>query len=117
MANIVITTNTNRLYAVFNDMTSLAGMPSGDWQKSSISLVMNLGNIDVFFTVTGEQQFRLSYNGSTGSMQVDSVNGTTPVSNADLLSLLQTATASQVITVSATAPVNPNVNDLWVDIS
>ena len=116
MANIVITTNTNRMLVAFNDLTATAGMVSGDWQKANISASLNIGNTDVFFTILNEQQFRFSYNGSAGSMQVDSINGVAPTDNVNLLALISAETASQVITISNTAPSSPAVNDIWIEV-
>lgn len=125
MANLVITSDISRVSIVFNDYSSQAGMPSGDWQKTTISCMMNTGNVDVFFLVFNEQNFRFSYNGSAGSMQVDSINGVSPIDNSDLYSKLQTILAEQSnavfeglskITVSTTPPSSPSVGDLWVEI-
>lgn len=88
MANLVITSDSNRIYIVFNDYTSQAGMPSGDWDKSAISIVMNLSDIDIFFSALNEQQFRFSFN---SQLIVDSVDGVAPVSNADLFTKLSDA--------------------------
>jgi len=97
MPNIVITSNDNRVLVEFNDLTVAAGMPSGDWNKTAISLELNLGNSDLFFIVQDLQQWRFSYNGSINSLQVDSVDGVVPISNADLKSKLDAILAVQTI--------------------
>jgi len=38
MANLVITSDSSRLYIVFNDLSAQAGMVSGDWAKGEVSL-------------------------------------------------------------------------------
>jgi len=99
MSNLVITSDENRIYIVFNDYTPQAGMPNGNWSKSNVSVSMNIGDVDVFFLVTSEQNFRLSYNGSIGSMQVaggnvaygSGVNGNATIDDfADMMTTLET---------------------------
>jgi hypothetical protein len=115
--NIVITSNTNRVTITFNDYSLQAGMTSGNWQKAYLSASLNIGDTDVFFIVREEQQWRFSYNGSPNSMQVDSINGLAPVNNIDLLDKLNTIFATQLISFSDTEPINPNINDMWIDTS
>jgi len=91
MSNIVITSSANRLYVAFNDLSSQAGITSGDWDKSAAGTQMNIGDIDLFFIVLNLQQWRFSYNGSAGSLQVDSVDGVSPTNNIHLKSLLDVA--------------------------
>lgn len=88
MPNAVITSDSDRIYIVFNDMTSLAGMPSGDWSKDAISISLNLSNIDIFFSALNEQQWRFSFN---SQIIVDSVDGVAPTDNSDLFTKLQAA--------------------------
>jgi len=97
MPNLVITSDVNRVYIAFNDYSTQAGMPSGNWQKSTVTTSLNTGNIDVFFIITLEQNWRFSYNGSVGSMQVDSVDGVAPISNVDLKTKLDAILAIQTI--------------------
>lgn len=91
MANVVITTDSERIYIDFNDQSDTAGLVSGDWHKSACHISMNIGNSDIFFFVDDLQQWRFSYNGSTDSMQIDTVDGATPSSNTNLETLLNTA--------------------------
>lgn len=97
MANIVITSSTDRIYIDFGVLSGQGGLTSGDWQKDSCSAFANIGNTDVFFVVDGLHQWRFSYNGSAGSLQVDTVDGALPSSNTDLLSKINTVLAVQTI--------------------
>lgn len=97
MPNVVITSDVNRLYFVFNDYSHEAGMVSGDWNKSELSTALNLGNVDVFVFIAGLNLFRLSYNATQDALLVDSVDGVAPTSNSDLKSKLDAALAVQTV--------------------
>ena len=91
MANVVITTDAERIYFTFNDYSDEAGMVSGNWPKEDVSVEMNIGNTDIFLFVDAENAGRLSFSAGTDLMVVDSVDAVAPVSNVDLKSLLDTA--------------------------
>jgi hypothetical protein len=97
MSNVVITSDLNRVYFVFNDYSSEAGATSGDWNKSALSLEMNYSDRDIFVFDSAHNLFRLSYNAVSGALLVDSVNGVAPVSNADLKSKLDAVLTVQTI--------------------
>lgn len=97
MAGIVITSDTNRIYFVFNDYSGQAGTPSANYSKSSMSTALNIGNIDLFIFDSSNILFRISYNISSGSMPVDTVDGVAPTSNADLKSKIDAILAVQAI--------------------
>lgn len=88
MANLVITSDDNRIYIVFNDMSARAGMTSGDWSKDAISVSLNISNTDLFFSAINEQQWRFGYN---TQLIVDSIDGVAPIDNSDLYTKLQAA--------------------------
>jgi len=91
MANIVITTDSERIYIAFNDYSDEAGMASGNWAKEDVSVEMNIGNTDIFLYTEGENLGRLSFNAGTDIMVVDTVDGAAPSSNADLKTKLDAA--------------------------
>lgn len=90
MANIVVTSSTNYIKAVFNDMATAAGADTGYWAKSTIEKVVlrNDGAVEV---VEGSSRvWVLDLNGTLGAI-VDTVDGATPSSNSDLMDKLATA--------------------------
>lgn len=91
MANLVITTDSERIYIDFGVYSAAAGMVSGNWAKSDMSIEMNIGNTDIFLFATAENVGRLSYIAGTKLMVVDSVDAVAPVSNGDLKTLLDAA--------------------------
>ena len=94
MANLVITTSTNTINITSNDLTTNIGFNSVSYNKSSINLEMNYGNTDVLMNVSLVRTLRLSYNGSQGSFQVDSVDGVTPNNNIESNYYITTITTS-----------------------
>jgi hypothetical protein len=84
MANVVITSDSERIYFVFNDYSDQAGMSSGNWAKFDISCELNNGDTDLFVFDDGNNLFRLSYNVYSPALLVDSVDGVAPTSNSDL---------------------------------
>lgn len=84
MANVVITSDSERIYFVFNDYSDQAGVSSGNWAKFDISCELNNGDTDLFVFDDGNNLFRLSYNSFPPALLVDSVDGVAPISNADL---------------------------------
>lgn len=88
MANAVITSSTNCIKVVFNDLAEFAKREKGIWLKSNIRFDLNDNNAGVTVTVEDEPQWVVSYNGTYG-MPVDSVNGETPTSNMDLYNKLK----------------------------
>lgn len=88
MANVVITSDSARIYFVFNDYSDEAGMTSGNWAKEDVAIEMNTGNTDIFIYTEGENLGRFSFN---SQLIVDTVDAVTPTSNVNLESLLNDA--------------------------
>lgn len=85
MANIVITSTTNSIKIVFNTYTSNTLIPEKScWHKSSTYFTLCNGSSCVAASEDNGMDIDLSWNGSTGTMQVDSVDGVAPTSNSDL---------------------------------
>lgn len=88
MANVVITSTTNTILFVFNTYANDIHPEKACWHKSSAHF--SLTNNDVFVKATEDngQDLDLTFDGANGSMQVDSVDGVAPTSNADLYTKL-----------------------------
>jgi len=97
MAGVVITSDINRIYFVFNDYSGQAGTPSANYDKSGISNALNIGSIDLFMFEAANLLFRISYNVSPDSMPVDTVDGIAPISNADLKTKIDAILSVQTI--------------------
>jgi len=89
MANLVVTITDTTLIITGNLLSDTFGFTSRTYNKQDLFLENN--TTDILFAKYGDSQVRLSYNGIANTMQVDSVDGATPSSNADLLSKLTTA--------------------------
>jgi hypothetical protein len=84
MANLVVTSTANTISVVFNAMASAAKMEKGTWLKSRITFRLMVSNAYVDVLVAGEVDWAVSFDGSSNTMQIDSVNGVAPTSNSDL---------------------------------
>lgn len=84
MANIVITSTTNSIKVVFNTYASVTIPEKEAWHKPTTHFKLMFGNAYVKATEDNESDYDLSWNGSTGTLQVDSVDGVAPTSNSDL---------------------------------
>lgn len=89
MANVVVTTINDRINVTFNDDSDVAGAIAGTWLKENITLELNKNSSDILVITLGLATYRISYDGSVGSIQVDSVNGVAPASNQNLYDLLK----------------------------
>ena len=84
MANIVITSSTNNIAVVFNDMETLVGIKKGNWHKEKITFQLMPSDAFVKVLVLNEPTWAVSFDGSSGTMQIDSINASAPTSNSDL---------------------------------
>ena len=88
MPNLVITSNATHVSVAFNDYAGNTagryGYEDGYWRKDHIASC-KLAEGDSFVEVVSDhaEKWLISYDGSEG-MQVDTVDGAAPVSNADL---------------------------------
>lgn len=85
MPNVVITDTTNTIRVDFGDYASATGFKKGSWPKDKIEHFKLDSDDEYVFALTQlDPRWALSFNGSTGTFQVDSVNGVAPTSNSDL---------------------------------
>jgi hypothetical protein len=85
MANIVITSTTNSIKLVYNTYTSNPLIPDKDcWHKSTAHFSLSNGSAYVRASEDNGMDIDLSWDGATGTMQVDSIDGVAPTSNSDL---------------------------------
>lgn len=87
MANIVVTSSTNYIKAVFNDMASASGVSQGYWAKSTIEKVVLRNDGAVEVVETSSRVWVLDTAGTLGAI-VDTVDGVAPSDNADLMDKL-----------------------------
>ena len=88
MANITVTSTTNSISVEFNDYSSSLGTSKSTWNKTRITFGLKHSNSFVQVLVLGEPNWAVSYDGSAGTLQIDSVNGVSPSSNSDLYTKL-----------------------------
>jgi hypothetical protein len=94
MAYIVITSSENSLKLTFGNY---AGQPISSgiipiartFQKQGIEFSYLNNNLVEAIVDYNRASYPLSYNGATGTLKIDSVNGTTPNSNKELYYLLE----------------------------
>jgi hypothetical protein len=84
MANLVITSTTNTINVSFNDLSVPVGIKKGCWNKTRITFNLAPSDLIVKVLVIGESSWAISFDGSSGTLPVDSVNGVAPTSNSDL---------------------------------
>jgi hypothetical protein len=83
MANIVVTTTTTSIKVDFGTYASQLDMSKGTWNKSFIMNFL-LRTDGVLIDIQGQPDWIVSFDGSVGTFQIDSVNAVTPTSNSDL---------------------------------
>jgi len=86
MANLVVTSTSNCIVVVTNDLEEKTGMKQGVWQKKDISFAQCGPFINV--SVLGSPSFLVSYGLVEGGLQIDSVNATSPTTLDHLFTLL-----------------------------
>jgi hypothetical protein len=89
MANIVVTSSTNRVDVDFGVYSSVTGFSKGSWVKNNIlNFLLDASAAKVYVLILDEDRYALSHNGAAGTMQVDTVAGATPSSTSDLFDKL-----------------------------
>jgi len=82
MANIVVTSTTNSIKVDFGVLNTFAD--KGVWRKEEVSFYLKTGASFIIVKVHNDTPFAVSWDGSTGTLQIDSVGGVAPTSNSDL---------------------------------
>jgi hypothetical protein len=82
--NLTETANTNNIDVVFNDLAAGVGIKKGNWNKLRITFQLMQSDAFVKVLVLNEPTWAVSFDGSTGTLQIDSINGVAPTSNSDL---------------------------------
>lgn len=90
MANLVVTSTTDTIKVVFNDLATAYGIKKATWHKARITFQLLPSDSYVKVLVLNEPNWAVSFDGSTGTAQIDSVNGVAPTSNSDLYDKLST---------------------------
>ena len=83
MANIVITSTTNSIKVEFNDYSTILNMVKGTWGKSYLQSVL-LRTDGVLVDLLAQPDWLVSFDGSVGTFQIDTIDGVAPTSNSDL---------------------------------
>lgn len=84
MANLVVTSTTNTVQVTFNDLAASYGIKKGAWHKERITFQLLPSDTYVKVLVLNEPNWAVSFDGSTGTAQIDTVAGVSPTSNSDL---------------------------------
>lgn len=82
MANIIITSTTNSIRV--NWCVHAKQWSKETWHKASIHFYLDVSELHVQASEDNGTSVLLSYNGATGTMQVDTIDGVAPTSNSDL---------------------------------
>jgi hypothetical protein len=65
-------------------LETAANMKKGVWNKSRITFQLALSDTHVDVLVIGEPSWGVSFDGSSSTLQIDSIDGVSPTSNSDL---------------------------------
>ena len=84
MANIVVTSTTNSIKTDFGVLESAVGISKGTWRKEEVSFFLKPSNTYILVKVHNDLPFAVSFDGTAGCLQIDSVGGVAPISNSDL---------------------------------
>ena len=85
MANITITSSTNAISVDFGVYATMFETKKQTWRKNAISnFRLNYNESKIFAQILYEKEWMVSYDGSAGTLQIDSINGVAPSSNSDL---------------------------------
>jgi hypothetical protein len=98
MANIVMTSTTNTIKCdngVYSGVAGALGViqKKATFRKDEVfrfSLAPDESYVQILFKSREKNYFLLSFNGSTGTLQVDTIDGVAPTSNSDLYDKLVT---------------------------
>lgn len=94
MANIVITSTSNSVTVDFGVYASFLETYKQTWSKSVIQNFRKVNDSGyIYVNMKFEKEWIVSYNGATGTFQVDSIDGVTPTSNDHLFTLLSSLIA------------------------
>lgn len=93
MANIVVTSDTEKIFVQFNDYSLTVGYVEGYFNRNNIeSVQLRSDSLSVMVTMNSSSEIKmwdLVYSSpGTGQMIVDSVNGTSPIDNEHLQDLI-----------------------------
>lgn len=88
MANIVITYTTNSILVEFNMYSTLLDMTKGCWNKNHINSIVLRAN-DIVVSIDSNHDWTVSFNGSSDTFQIDSIDGSVPTNNSDLYDKLK----------------------------
>lgn len=83
MANIIITSTTNSIKVDFGVYATQLEMIKATWQKRDLmSFVLRPDGILV--DISHQVDWLVSFDGSVGTLQIDSIDAVAPISNSDL---------------------------------
>ncbi len=88
MANLVVTSTTNSIKVDFGALNSFAD--KGVWRKEEVSFYLKTSAAFIIVKVHNDVPFAISWDGGSGTLQIDSVDGVAPTSNSDLYDKLAT---------------------------
>lgn len=84
MANIVVVSTTNNIKVDFGVLDSVTLISKGTWRKEEVSFFLKPSTAYVLVKVHNDLPFAISWDGSSNTLQIDSVDGVAPTSNSDL---------------------------------
>lgn len=84
MANIVVVSTTNSIKVDFGVYANTLGISKKTWHKSDVHFGLNPSNEYVTVLEFRVPSFAVSFDGSSSTLQIDSINGVAPTSNSDL---------------------------------
>jgi len=84
MANLVITSTTNSIKVDFGVLESATQIAKGVWRKEEVSFFLKPSSEFIMVKVHNDTPFAVSWDGSSNTLEIDSVDGVAPSSNSDL---------------------------------
>lgn len=75
MANIVVTSTTNSIKVDFGVLDSVTQISKGVWRKEDVSFFLKPSTAFVMVKVHNDTPFAVSWDGSSDTLQIDSVGG------------------------------------------
>ena len=88
MANIVITSSTNSIKVDFGIYSTSLGLSKAVWRKEDVHFNLKHSNEFVEALVYNTNSFAVSFDGSSNTLQIDSIDAVAPTSNSDLYTKL-----------------------------
>lgn len=89
MANITITSTTNSIHVNFGVYSTALETIQQTWNKSAVQNFRQTTDTCIMVTIRGEREWCVTWDGASGSFQIDSINGIAPTSNSDLFTKLE----------------------------